>query len=226
MTKPKNLQERAVHVKETWGPRCNKILYMSDKEDPNFPAVGLNTTLGRKNVGAENMHTFDYIFRHHLDDADWFLKADDDTYVIVENLRYMLSAHSPQEPVIFGHHLNALVNQSYDSRGSTYVLSREALMRFGKREATRCHTNHHGYEDVEFERCMEKLGIKSGDSTDLLHRSRFDCFSTERHIAVRTPKKFYPLFGSYSCKKVIKIIPLLVTRVVCMPTQLILTQMD
>ena len=200
MTMPQNLQIRAVHVKETWGPRCNKILYMSDKEDPDFPAVGLNTTFGRKHLTSKSMRAFDYIFKHHLDDADWFLKADDDTYVIVENLRYMLSAHSPQKPLIFGHHFKAMVRQGYFSGGGGYVLSREALMRFGKRRPSLC-SRDYGPEDVQIGRCMEALGVKPGDSTDYLHRSRFHCFSAETHIGGYYPK-WYPQFDIYGGKKV------------------------
>lgn len=77
---------------------------MSDKEDKKFPAIHLNVGEGRDHLTAKTMKAFDYIYEHFLDEADWFLKADDDTYVILENLRFLLGAHSPTDPVYFGHH--------------------------------------------------------------------------------------------------------------------------
>lgn len=77
---------------------------MSDKEDKKFPAIHLNVGQGRDHLTAKTMKAFDYIYKHHRDEADWFLKADDDTFVILENLRFLLAGHSPRDPVYFGHH--------------------------------------------------------------------------------------------------------------------------
>ena len=50
MTGPKNHQTRAIHVKNTWGKRCNKLIYMSSKEDSDLPAVKLDVKEGRNNL--------------------------------------------------------------------------------------------------------------------------------------------------------------------------------
>ena len=104
MTCPERLDSKASHVKATWGSRCNKVLYVSDYLNTTFPTINITVDHGRKYLTAKTMAAFDYIYKHHLNDADWFMKADDDTYVIMENLRYFLSEQDTNKPLLFGSH--------------------------------------------------------------------------------------------------------------------------
>lgn len=79
MTSPSNHKKKAIHVKKTWGKRCNKLIFMSSKEDPELGSVALPVKEGRNNLWAKTKEAFKYVYEHHLDEADWVLKADDDT---------------------------------------------------------------------------------------------------------------------------------------------------
>jgi len=179
-------------VKNTWARRCDKVVFVSSKNDTEFPTVGINVTEDREHLTEKTMRAFKYIYDHHFNDADWFLKADDDTYVIVENLRYFLSSHNKDSPIYFGHHFNYNMEQDYVSGGAGYVLSKEALRRFGKdgTNASICQQQG-GAEDIDIGICLQKLGIRIGNSTDRFGRSRFHSLRPTEHVYGDFPDWYY-----------------------------------
>ncbi|XP_058062191.1 glycoprotein-N-acetylgalactosamine 3-beta-galactosyltransferase 1-like [Anopheles bellator] len=184
MTNPSNHKKKALHVKRTWAGRCNKILFMSSQKDPLIDSIALPVGEGRNNLWAKTKEAFKYIYQHHLDDADWFLKADDDTYVIVENLRYMLYSYSPSFPIYFGCRFKPFVKQGYMSGGAGYVLSKEAVKRFIEDALPnpQCRQDADGSEDVEIGKCLEMVKVLAGDSRDAVGRGRFFPFVPEHHL--------------------------------------------
>lgn len=199
MTSPENHQTRAIHVQATWGKRCDKLLFVSEQTDKSLPVLKVSVDHGREHLTAKTMAAFDHIFEDHFKEADWFLKADDDTYVVVENLKYFLSTQNSSEPVYFGHHFKTIVKQGYFSGGGGYVLSKEALRRYSKRQKGACRDDL-GAEDAEMGKCMEVLGVRTGDSRDKLGRSRFHCFNPETHIHGGYPDWYYS-YDKYGAQK-------------------------
>ncbi|KAL3831301.1 hypothetical protein ACJMK2_023071 [Sinanodonta woodiana] len=185
MTNPSNHQSKAQHVKATWGKRCNVLLFMSSTKDMTLPSVALPVKEGRDNLWAKTKEAFKYVYENHFQEAEWFMKADDDTYVIVENLRYFLQDKNPQDPLLYGRRFKPYVNQGYMSGGAGYILSKEALQRFiekGINNPANCRQDEGGAEDLEMGKCLEKVGVKAGDTRDELQRERFHPFVPEHHL--------------------------------------------
>ena len=190
MTSPKALPIKGKPVKETWGKRCNIFLFMSSQADSNFPdAIGLNVKEGRENLWSKTRAAWDYVYDHHLDDADWFIKADDDTFVIIENLRHLVSKLNPEEPHYLGRHFKPFFN----SGGAGYVFSRESVRRFKKAlgDTSLCKPEGSA-EDVEVGKCLHAMGVKPDNTRDSGGRERFMPLPPEHHlIPGYLPKDFW-----------------------------------
>lgn len=188
MTTPSNHKKKAIHVKATWGKRCNILLFMSSIHDESLPSVPLPVNEGRENLWAKTKEAFKYIYRNYYEDADWFLKADDDTYVIVENLRFMLSNYSSSDPIYFGCRFKPFAKQGYMSGGAGYVLSKKALTLFieeGLPDPKACKQGNDGAEDAEMGKCLENIGVKAMDDRDSMNRKRFFPFIAEQHLPLK-----------------------------------------
>ncbi|XP_065564185.1 glycoprotein-N-acetylgalactosamine 3-beta-galactosyltransferase 1-like, partial [Artemia franciscana] len=182
MTSPKNHQ-KALHVKNTWGNRTDKLLFFSTEIDENLPTVKLPVQEGYAFLWNKTREAFKFVYEKYLQDYDWFMKSDDDTFVNVENLRYMLSNYSPSKPTYFGCKYKLPGSgQVFMSGGGGYILSQEALRLFveeGYNNKEKCSQNPRGFEDVEMGRCLENVGVKAGDSRDEFGRERFSAFPPE-----------------------------------------------
>ena len=191
MTSPDNLLIKGKPVKETWGKRCNVLLFMSSKDDPSFPAIGLEVREGRDQLWRKTRAAWDYVYEHHLDDADWFIKADDDTFVIIENLRHLVSSLDPEQPYYLGRHFKTF--SGYNSGGAGYVFSKETLRRFKTAlgDTSLCAEQSFA-EDVEVGKCLRAVGVKPAYTRDNSGRETFMPLPPEHHlIPGYLPKDFW-----------------------------------
>ncbi|KAF7637775.1 hypothetical protein Mgra_00002749 [Meloidogyne graminicola] len=188
MTAPKYHRERADHIQNTWAPHCDKYLFMSSSNDNKLPIINLKVKEGRNNLWEKTKSSFKYIYDNvNISNYDWFLKADDDTFVILENLKKLLKNYSSQSLIYFGaifHFMDSSLNQTYPSGGAGYVLSKASLRKFveiGLRNNKICDSKEI-YEDLEIGSCMRKLNISVIDSRDSKGKHRFIPLSPDNSL--------------------------------------------
>lgn len=193
-TKPADHSMRAIHIMKTWGKHCDKLLFMSMLTDVNLDAIGFNVT--NNDVWEKVQLMMTHIHKNYLNEYDWFIKGEDKTFLITENLRYMLSAYSTKDPIYFGYKFNTTEHKrGYFSDGSGYVMSRQTVRIFVEKVLTNKefltgHDRYYGchlgsgkrFEDWDMTVCLEHYNVYAGDARDLLKRERFLLFWPEAHL--------------------------------------------
>ena len=130
LTDPDRLASHAVHVRDTWAKHCDLALFMSSKTNQSFPTIGLKVRGGRKHLARKSKAAWIYVYKRYLREFDYFAKADDDTFMVIENLKYYLLGRDPDSPEFLGHrmYIDAMgYDIIYNSGGAGQVLSRKAL---------------------------------------------------------------------------------------------------
>uniref|UniRef100_A0A5K3FUQ3 N-acetylgalactosaminide beta-1,3-galactosyltransferase n=1 Tax=Mesocestoides corti TaxID=53468 RepID=A0A5K3FUQ3_MESCO len=110
LTMPASKHTKALHVKATWARRFNGYTFISSEDDKDLPSVRAVPKEGREALWEKTRYAMLYAYKKHLNDFDFFMKADDDTYVIVENLRYLLLNHDPDQPILMGRRFAVCLN--------------------------------------------------------------------------------------------------------------------
>ncbi|KAK6174136.1 hypothetical protein SNE40_017469 [Patella caerulea] len=183
-----SLETKVKAVNDTWARRCDRTLYIIG--DPSSPTrlqgdiLTLKVPNGRGHLTAKSSQALKFVHSRFLMDYDWFLKADDDTYIVMENLKFLLSHYSPNTPVYLGHLFKKYSKYGYMSGGAGYVLSRRALRKMvqhGYRSAGKCR-NDGSDEDVDVAHCLQAVNVTVHNSIDRFGRESFHAFSGLAHV--------------------------------------------
>jgi glycoprotein-N-acetylgalactosamine 3-beta-galactosyltransferase len=119
MTTFENHDTRLGGVHSTWGRRCDKLVIISNQTDARFPDTVVTLDRGGqgrhgsqsssyRNLWLKLNETMHYLYENYGQEYHWFLKADDDTYIIMENLKaFLMLEHQQQQqqqqqPLIYG----------------------------------------------------------------------------------------------------------------------------
>lgn len=81
MTSPDHHKSRAVHIQRTWGKRCNRIYFMSTAPDDELETIVQQKPAKHGALWGRTREAFGYLYEQKRHEADWFMKADDDTWV-------------------------------------------------------------------------------------------------------------------------------------------------
>jgi len=183
-------------IKDTWGKRCTVLLFFSDHDDKELGAINLESHGAvMSNMWSKTRAAWRYVYTNHKNDADWFLKADDDSYVIMENLRLLLSGYDPQTPKYLGRWFKT--SGGYNTESTGYVLSKGTLRTFARalNNPDKC-IEKSDLDDSNVGKCLAAFGVHPSDSRDSDGRETFHLFAPEYHIVPDAIKSTHWLHGS------------------------------
>eukprot|EP00095_Tigriopus_kingsejongensis_P006246 snap_masked-scaffold1159_size58420-processed-gene-0.4 protein:Tk06246 transcript:snap_masked-scaffold1159_size58420-processed-gene-0.4-mRNA-1 annotation:"general transcription factor iif subunit 1 isoform x1" len=189
-------EERLTVIQETWGPAAVNVIYVSEKEDPQFDTLRLpglrNTERGHCN---KTMSIVNY-FRAHARERgwQWLVIADDDTILSVGKLASMLRCYDPQDLVAIGQRYGFRIatgqhGYDYPTGGSSMIFSLPLIEKMADQKShCRCPSEEHP-DDMLLGACLTNMGISLTHSKRL-HQGRPEDYH-EKLLAEHDPVSFH-----------------------------------
>ncbi|CAD5210445.1 unnamed protein product [Bursaphelenchus xylophilus] len=171
MTAAKYVDSRAYNVWRTWGKQIpGKVLFFVAEDTvsvyPEMPLVRLKGVDDTYPPQKKSFAMLRWMYDNHLDDFDWFLRADDDLYVRGDLLEEFLRSLDPSKTHFIGQaglgnsaeygQLSLGPNENYCMGGPGVILSKETLKTVAPYLQSCLSELLTTHEDVEVGRCVRK----------------------------------------------------------------------
>uniref|UniRef100_A0A0N5BGG8 N-acetylgalactosaminide beta-1,3-galactosyltransferase n=1 Tax=Strongyloides papillosus TaxID=174720 RepID=A0A0N5BGG8_STREA len=186
----------------TWLKRCNGYVFASSKDDPTLPSIRSFPLDNYEFSYGKVKNALKWVWKNHKNEYDYVLKGDDDTYIVMENLRAFLLNENPDNDSYFGftvYNPPGNIANGYIQGGSGYVFSRKTfntLVEEGLDNERYCTSRNDVLDDMQIGRCLVRMGINPTFLSD--DRSRV-VFSPERISSViAKEKKTMDYYNEYS----------------------------
>ncbi|KAI6184552.1 hypothetical protein M3Y97_00608700 [Aphelenchoides bicaudatus] len=174
---------RLATILNTWAQKCDDMLVFTDAPlSSDIPHVYFPFMGTRDHSWEKIRRVFRYIYEVIGNNFDWYLRADDDSYVVFENARSLVAQFDPKKAQVLGFRWGFFETRGYVD-GGVYIVSNEAMSVFNTimRNDSICPDFHRAEEDQELGRCMAKVGIFPTDTRDELGRERFHHFHIDEY---------------------------------------------
>ena len=202
-------------IASTYAPGCDKLVWVVDEASDapesyanhEFFAVSLKRVQNatHRNIWEKVHSMYAKVYNEKLtDEFDWFIKADDDSFIFTENMKGFLQYYDPNFPHYLGHTIRSRwknENIVFNS-GSCYVLSKASIKKIGpylshlptldhKTGRSHCIDRVGAGEDPTTAICLAGLGIRAGNTLDHEMRERFTIFKPEDHERIIREDTWY-----------------------------------
>lgn len=105
MANPKH-EKMWMHLKKLYGHQCDKFIIITSlnkmKEMEGLEIYGVDVAEGRIHLAERAVKGFKYVYENYLMDFEFFMRADEDSFFIMENLRYLLYQYDPSMALWIG----------------------------------------------------------------------------------------------------------------------------
>lgn len=171
MTAAKYVDSRAYEVWKTWGKRIpGEVLFFTAEKTvtihEDLPLIRLKGVTDIYPPQKKSFAMLKWMADNHLNDYDWFMRADDDLYVREDRLEALLRSLDSEKPHLIGQaglgntaeygQLSLGQQDNYCMGGPGIVMSRETLRTVAPHLQSCLMEMLTTHEDVELGRCVRK----------------------------------------------------------------------